>query len=177
MSENFGFGNLQVGQRVKVKGNPGKENRFVALEISLKPGDDNVALEGKIQALEAQKNSLRLMNRDYVLSAGVELKGIQRQSLALKDFKVGQLVKIKGTYHAGNGGFTPTKVKLQESKGFNVEELQGDIEKIDAASRSFDVLGFTVVVGDKTEMEGFARSRQERHGERGGEPGRRRVRE
>jgi hypothetical protein len=154
MEKTIGFNNLKVGQRVKVKGKPAEGNSFSALEISIKPGDEESALEGKIQSLDPEKNVLRLMNRDFVLNGSVEIKNVQRQAITLKNLKAGDIVKLKGPYSAANG-FAPVKAKMQEPKGFNIEELQGHINKIDAAAKTLDVLGFAVAVNDKTEIEGF----------------------
>lgn len=169
MNESMGWGSLKVGQRVKVKGRPDAQGNFQAVEINVKPADENVALEGKVQAVDAAKNLLRLMNRDFILPQDIELKNIQRQSIALSAIKAGDLVKLKGAYHAGNGGFVPSKVKMQENKGFSVEELQGDIESINAGDRSLQVLGFNVVTSakTKTEIETHDRSRRGERGERG----------
>lgn len=154
MEKTIGFSNLKVGQRIKVKGKPAEGNGFAALAISIRAGDDECTLEGKIQSLDAAANSLRLMNRDFKLNGGVEIKSVQRQAVTLQNLKVGDIVKLKGPY-AEASGFAPVKVKAQEPKGFNIEELQGKIDKIDAADKTLMVLGFTVMVGDKTEIEGF----------------------
>lgn len=169
MSANPGFGSLKVGQRVKVKGRPDAQGNFQAVEINVKPPDENIALEGKVQAVDPAKNLLRLLNRDFILPNGIELKNIQRQSIALRDIKAGDLVKLKGAYHAGNGGFAPAKVKMQENKGFSVEELQGNIEAINAETNSLQVLGFNVVTSakTKTEIETADRTRRGERGDRG----------
>jgi len=149
-----GFTTLQVGQRIKVKGKPGSNGSFAALEVSIKPADEDVALEGKIQGVDLQKNALRLMNRDFVLLDGIDIKDVQRQAITLKDLKVGEVVKLKGKFSIAEG-LKPGKVKLQESKHFSIEELQGDIDKIDPANKTLDVLGFVVSVNEKTEIEGL----------------------
>lgn len=154
MEKTIGFNNLKVGQRLKVKGKPAEGNNFAALGISIKAGDDECTLEGKIQSLDAASNSLRLLNRDFKLNGGVEIKNVQRQPITLQNLKAGDFVKMKGPY-AQTSGFAPVKIKAQEPKGFNVEELQGKIDKIDAAGKTLEVLGFTVSVSDKTEIEGF----------------------
>jgi len=154
MEKTIGFNNLKVGQRVKVKGKPAEGSGFAALEVSIKAGDDECTLEGKIQSLDPEKNSLRLLNRDFMVNGGVEIRNVQRQPITLQNLKAGDIVKLKGPYSESKG-FAPVKVKLQEPKGFNIEELQGKIDKIDADGKTLDVIGFTVVVNDKTEIEGF----------------------
>lgn len=154
MEKTIGFNNLKVGQRLKVKGKPAEGNNFAALGIGIKAGDDECTLEGKIQSLDAASNTLRLMNRDFKLNGGVEIRNVQRQPITLQNLKVGDIVKLKGSFAPANG-FAPVKVKAQEPKGFNIEELQGKIDNIDAAGKTLEVLGFTVTVSDKTEIEGF----------------------
>lgn len=154
MEKTIGFNNLKVGQRVKVKGKPAEGNGFTALGINIKAGDDECALEGKIQSLNPAGNALRLLNRDFMVNGGVEIRNVQRQPITLQNLKVGDIVKLKGPYSEAQG-FAPAKVKIQEPKGFNIEELQGKIDQIDTAGKTLEVLGFTVVVNDKTEIEGF----------------------
>jgi len=154
MEKTIGFNSLKVGQRVKVKGKPAEGDNFSALEVSIKPGDDEAALEGKIQSLDLGKNTLRLMNRDFALNGSVEIKNVQRQPITLKNLKAGDIVKLKGSYSAAKG-FSPVKAKMQEPKGFNIEELQGKIDKIDPEKKNLGLLGFTVMINDKTEIEGF----------------------
>ncbi len=154
MAATIGFTNLKTGQRVKVKGKPASNGSFEAMEVELKPPDDTAALEGKIQSLDAQKNSLRLMNRDFAIASGVEIKNAQRQSINMAALRVGDIVKLKGNYSATQG-FMPVKVKMQEPKGFGIEELQGNIDKIDADKKTLDILGFSVIATDKTEIVRF----------------------
>jgi hypothetical protein len=168
MGEIIGFNTLKVGQRVKVKGKADKSSNFLALEISVKPPDENVAIEGKVQSIDPQKNVLQLLNRDFVLSNGVEIRNVQRQNIALKDLKAGEVVKLKGTFSAA-AGFQVVRVKMQESKGFSIEELQGEVSAIDPANKTLHVLGIPVVVNEKTEIEGFDRPGEARR-DRGDRP-------
>jgi len=165
MGEAIGFNTLKVGQRVKVKGKPAKDGSFVALEVSIKSADENAACEGKIQGLDPQKNSIRLMEREFILPSGIEIANVQRKAITLGDLKVGDVVKLKGAYSASQG-FTPVKVKMQEFKGFSIEELQGDIQQIDPAGKTLNVLGFTIITNEKTEIEGFDRPERRDRGDR-----------
>jgi hypothetical protein len=120
----------------------------------VKPDEEGAALEGMIQSIEVQKNLLRLLNRDVVLTNRVEIKNLQRQLITLNELKVGDVVKVKGAYSPAKG-FLPAKVKMQEPKGFNIEEIQGHIQKIDAAKNALEVCGITIMLNEKTEIEGF----------------------
>lgn len=154
MAATIGFGNLKVGQRVKVKGKPGNNGDFEALEVEIKPPDDSASLEGRIQNLDGQKKVLRLMNRDFVVANGCEIKSAQRQTINLSALHVGDIVKLKGSY-TPDQGFKPVKVKVQEPKGFGIEELQGSIDNIDVEKRTLGILGFAVMATDKTEIVRF----------------------
>ena len=165
MEKVFGFDYLKPGQHVKVKGKPAEGGRFAALEVSLKPPDNEAVLEGKIQAVDAQASTLRMMNRDYVLPNGIEIKSAQRESITLKNLKAGEIAKLKGTFSSAKG-FVPAKVKMQESKGFSIDELQGDIVNVDPSSKTLELLGFSVAVSEKTEIEGFERPDRSSRGNR-----------
>lgn len=165
MSEIIGFNTLKVGQRVKVKGRSDKSGSFLALEVSVKPSDEIVAIEGKVQNIDLQKNMLQMLNRTFVLPNDVEIKNVQRQSITLKELKVGDVVKLKGTFSSATG-FRPAKVKLQESKGYSIEELQGEISQIDQVNKTLHVLGIPVVINEKTEVEGFEHRERRERGDR-----------
>ena len=154
MDKIIGFSDLKIGQRVKVKGNPAEGGRFMAVEIGVKPPDEAASIEGKIQGVEPQQSILRIMHREVALTNGVEILNLQRNNIGLKDLKVGEFVKLKGAYSA-TGGFVPHKIKIQEPRGLAIEELQGGINNIDFATQALEVLGFTVEVNEKTEIEGF----------------------
>jgi ADP-heptose:LPS heptosyltransferase/glycosyltransferase involved in cell wall biosynthesis len=142
---------LKVGQRVKVKGKLGKDGAFVALEISMKPLEDHAEIEGLIRSIDFQKNTLRLLNREFVLPDGIAIKDLQGNIIGLKDLRAGDMVKLKGKYSEPQG-FVLEKIKMQEITSFDLEELQGDIRNIDQERRALDVIGFTVVVNEKTKI-------------------------
>jgi hypothetical protein len=159
MEESFmdtviGFNDLKVGQRVKVKGNSAEGNRFSALEVVIKPQEDGVAVEGKVQEIFPEMNKLRLMHREIAIVNGAEILDLKRDKIGLSGLQAGQVVKVKGTYSAANG-LVPKKIKMQEPRALAHEELQGIIDRIDARKMVLDVLGFTVEVNDKTEIDGF----------------------
>ncbi|MCI0694726.1 DUF5666 domain-containing protein [candidate division KSB1 bacterium] len=154
MSQFIGFDCLKAGQRVKVKGKPSEDSTFVAGEISIKNRADQAKIEGVIQRLDHQKNTLRIFNRDFALPGDIQVKGLQHNLIDLKELKTGDVVKLKGKYSASNG-LMPEKIILKETMGFNVDELHGAIDKIDRAQKTLEVTGFTVVVNEKTAIEGF----------------------
>jgi hypothetical protein len=143
------FNDLKVGHRVKVKGKPGENGAFVALKISVKEPEDEAAIEGLIRSVDDQKNTLRVLTREFVLTNGIEIKGSNHNFIGVNDLKIGDRVKLKGRYSPLTG-FVPEKIKLQESADFQMEELQGDIDKVDREKNTLEVIGFTVKANEET---------------------------
>jgi hypothetical protein len=154
MSQFIGFDYLKVGQKIKVKGRPSEDSTFVAAEIKVKNSDDQAKIEGALQRLDHQKNTLRIFHRDFALPGDIQVKGLQHNPIDLKALKSGDVVKLKGKYSASNG-LMPEKIILKETMGFNVDELHGDIDKIDRKQKTLEVTGFTILVNEKTAIEGF----------------------
>ncbi len=154
MSQIVGFDELKIGQRVKVKGQAAEGGKFTALAIVVKPEEEDVSLEGKLQGVEAQRNTLRIMHRDFAVSGNALIKNLARQDVGLKDLKTGDVVKVKGKF-APATGFVPLKIKVQEPKGFAIDELQGAINKIDRATNTIEVLGIAIALNEKTEIDGI----------------------
>ena len=154
MDQVLGLGQLKTGLRVKVKGNPGTNGEFKALEVNAKPGEDFSVMEGKIQSIDPASRTIRMMNRDFQLGSEVEIKDIHRQPIQFADLKTGDLIKLKGTYTEADG-FIPQKAKLQQFKGFDIEELQGFIDKVDVQNNAIEVMGFQIVVSQNTEIDAY----------------------
>lgn len=147
------FDVLKEGQWVKVKG-MAENGAFQAHEVKIRPAGDQSVMEGKIQSVDPEKRTISLMHVTVPLSADVVVKNAARQDIQLSTLKNGEIVKLKGEYQPGSG-FKPAKVKLQEPKGVDYSELQGYINRLDRESRTIDVLGISVAVGNNTEIEGF----------------------
>jgi hypothetical protein len=140
------FNDLKVGQRVKVKGKSCEDGTFAALKIIMKSPADETEIKGLIQSLDHQRNTLRLLNREFALPDGIAFKNLQRHII---DLKGGDVVKLKGKYSEPKG-FELEKIKAMEITAFDLEELQGNVNKIDQEKKTLDMLGFTVVVNEKT---------------------------
>jgi len=134
----IGFDDLKIGQRVKIKIKPGKDGALVALKIRARDPDEEIEIEGLIQGIDQQKNTLRLLNRDFTLP-----------DYGLNGLKAGDRVKLKGMF-SETQGFMPEKIKMKETTNFKTEEVQGDINKIDREKKTLEVIGFTVIVNENT---------------------------
>jgi len=141
------FSDLKVGQRLKVEGTLGEDSMFVALKISIKAPEDEAVIEGCIQNVDYQKNTLRLLNREFVLPNGIVVKDSQRHIIGLKELKADDRVKLKGIYSEPKG-FAAKTIKVEESKDIHLVELQGDINKIDQEKKTLNVVGFTIKVNE-----------------------------
>jgi hypothetical protein len=154
MSQIVGFNELKIGQRVKVKGQAIEGGNFTALAVVAKPEEEDVSLEGKLQGVDVQRNTLRIMHRDFAVGGNALIKNLARQDVGLQDLKTGDVIKVKGKY-APASGFVPLKIKVQEPKGFAIDELQGAINKIDREANTIEVIGLTIALNEKTEIDGI----------------------
>ncbi|MFQ5627328.1 MAG: DUF5666 domain-containing protein [bacterium] len=147
------FSALKQGQWVKVKGMT-ENGDFVAHEIKIRPAGEQSVMEGKLVEINTENPSISLMNVSVGLNEDVVIKNVARQAVELNTLQVGEIVKVKGNFDA-NEGFKPVKLKLQESKGIDYNELQGFIDNLNEDSKTVDVLGVKVSLNDNTEVEGF----------------------
>ena len=149
MDQIIGFNDLKVGKRMKVRGMLGEDGVFVAQKICQEVPADDAEIEGLIQSINYQTNTLRLVNREFISPDGIVVKNLQGNIIGLKDLKAGEVVKLKGKYSALKG-FVPEKIKMKKPTGLGLAELQGDIDKIDKEQKTLEVVGFKVRFNEKT---------------------------
>jgi hypothetical protein len=147
------FSALKEGQWVKVKG-MSENGNFVAHEVKIRPAGEQSVMEGKLQNVNADENAVSLMDVNLSLGKDIVIKNAAREAIELSALNAGEIIKAKGEYSAENG-FQPVKLKLQEPKGVDYNELQGFINALENESKTIDVLGLKVAVNDNTEIEGF----------------------
>ena len=153
MYDYHGFEELKVGQRLKVKGTPGSDSgSFSALEIAAKEQKDQAEIEGLVQRVDCDGRTLRVLNMDFEVPHGTVIKDVSKREIDLENLNEGDVVKVKGQY-GPNTSFVTEKVKMKESMGFNIEELQGNIDAIDADSHTIHMVGMKVIVTEKTSIE------------------------
>ena len=154
MDQIFRFHDLAVGHRVKVKGKLAADGAFAALQISLRPPHHHASIEGMIQQIDHQNFSLRVLNREIGVPENVVVKDAGQQRCEFNNLRVEDVVKIKGIY-TDREGLVPMKIKVQETMGFHIDELQGAIDQIDHERRALQLAGFTVAVTERTAIEGL----------------------
>ena len=153
MYDFHGFEELKVGQRLKVKGTPGSDGgTFAALEIAAKEQKDQAEIEGLVQSVDSAGRTLRVVNMSFDIPAGTVIKDVSKMEIELGNIKEGDVVKVKGHYDPSTR-FVTEKVKMKESMGFNIEELQGNIDAIDPDSHTIEMIGVKVIVTEKTSIE------------------------
>lgn len=155
IDEIIGFKELKVGQRVKARGKLAEGNTFGALEINVKPpseGLSHASIEGPLQGIDHHNQTLCILNRHVAWPSGAEVKILP--SNGLERLQAGVMVKLKGKYFP-QSGFLPEQMKVQETRSFNIEVLEGTIDSIDWEAKTLNVAGFTLTVNRKTMIVGF----------------------
>jgi glycosyltransferase involved in cell wall biosynthesis len=143
------FNNFQVGQRLRAKGTPGGGDTFLAFEIHPEDPADLAIVQGFVQSIDHQSNRLRILNRELVLPSSIEVKGSQDEFTDWKALKAADKVTLWGKYSEPEG-FMPEKIKITGFMAFGIEELRGNISRIDRENKILHINDFAVVVNEKT---------------------------
>ena len=150
----IGFQELQVGQRVKVKGKHEPKGVFQAIEIAVKMPKDLAELEGLIDDIDYDRRTVRLFGREYQVPHDVKVKNLDGEVVDFHDLQPGQMVKLKGIYRP-HRGMLIEKINMKETFGFVIDELQGIIQEKDEQNNCLIINGFQVMVSAKTLIEGY----------------------
>src|SRR5438093_9592467 len=96
--EDIGLKDIQVGQRVKVKGSSKKSGTFEALEVELKPAKDHQTIEGLLQGVDAEGRALSIMGQHVILPDEIVVTTLGGERAGLSDLKAKSVVKLVGQY-------------------------------------------------------------------------------
>jgi hypothetical protein len=129
-----------------------RDDTFLAFEIILEDPADLAIVQGFVQSVDHQSNSLRILNSELVLPRGIEVKDSQDGITDRKVLKTTDRVKLWRKYSEPEG-FMPEKIKIIDYAAFGIEELRGNIGRIDRENRVLHVNGFAVLVSEKTTIE------------------------
>ena len=149
MDEILGFDELKIGQGVKARGKWSEKNHFGAIEISVKPPAVYASIETTIQEIDHQNHMMGIFDRKITLPKEIDVKGLQGDGNNLEALHTGLTVKLKGKYSAEEG-FLPDKIKVRETRNFNIDLLKGNIDDIDRESKILNVAGFNIKISPKT---------------------------
>ena len=141
---------LHVGQAVSITGKFLPGEGFLAVEIS--PGDTEAEIMCPIHTFDAQRNLLRVFDQTSALSPQVELKGLNGDLAGWAALQAGSMIKLKGKFEPAQG-FLPEKIKLRETREFNIEEMQGVISRIELEARRIHVNGIPILINEQTILE------------------------
>ena len=145
------FNKLQVGQKLKARGTPGRDDEFLAFEIFSEDPADLAIVQGFVQSIDHQSNTLRILNRELVLPGGIEVKDSQNCTTDWRDLKATDRVRLWGKYSEPEG-FMPENIKIMDPVAIGIEELRGIVSRIDREAGILHVNGFAVVVNEKTRI-------------------------
>jgi hypothetical protein len=143
------FDHLRAGQTVKISGKFRDGAGFLAVEIALAPLPAEAEIEGLVQQLEPARKQLRICGQTVLLPDEVEIKDADGNRIKLPAVKPGVMIKLKGAY-AAQTGIIAKKIKLKETLEFNIEQVQGEIAKINRAQKTFQVNGITILAAANT---------------------------
>ncbi len=141
---------LHVDQAVAITGKYLKGEGFLAVEIS--PGEAEAEITCPIHAFDAERRLLRIFEHTLALPPNVEVKGLNSDPNGVAALQAGLMIKLKGAFEPALG-FVPEKVKLRETKEFNIEEVQGMITRIEREAQCIYVNGIKVLINDRTILE------------------------
>ncbi|MGH7496920.1 MAG: DUF5666 domain-containing protein [bacterium] len=153
MEEIIGFNNLNIGQRIKVRGLQGSEGIFNALQIEIKPHRHQSTIIGLLQNIDLRRNTLRVFDRKITVPDTTVITDVNGRLMGMVDLKPSSRLKLKGNYSELEG-FMLERIEVTDGLGFNIDKLEGVIDHLDAASKTLSVLGFTVQLSGKTMIAG-----------------------
>ena len=147
---------VQVGGEAKVVGFPGPDRTFNALEITLKIDNDLIRIEGLVQEIDHQAHSLRIANIDIDCPEDILVEDVAGAELLFSAIHRGDLVRIEGELD-DRAEFVPIQIEKKERLDFNIDVLHGLIEEVDMDAKTFQMFGLTIIVSEKTSIEGEGR--------------------
>ncbi|MDZ7364017.1 MAG: DUF5666 domain-containing protein [candidate division KSB1 bacterium] len=157
MQQLNGFSDLRVGQQVKISGQHRDGRGFLAVEVTCEPAaEDEAKLEGLIQHVDPAGRYLHIFDQKVLVHDGVEIKDLDSKRVSASALQPGDMAKLKGVYHQREG-FILRKITLGEKMDFNIEEIEGIVEKISPENKTLTVNGVTILMTPKTNIESEGR--------------------
>jgi hypothetical protein len=141
---------LHEGQAIAVTGKYLLGEGFLAVEIS--PGEAEAEITCLIHAFDAQRRFLRIFEHTLALAPQVEVKDLEGELQGFAALQAGRMIKLKGKFEPAQG-FQPEKIKLRETREFNIEEMQGVITRVEREAQRVYLNGIPVLINDRTILE------------------------
>jgi hypothetical protein len=146
---------LIPGGQVKVKGVLNRNGTLLARKVTLKPSEDLAVIEAPLQQVQDNGRAIRLLDLNVTLSEQTEIIDADLTPVGFDRLRAGEVVWLTGKYAAGEG-LTPVRIKIRRGRNGETSEVQGTIEAINHADKTFRVVGITVVTDDHTEVRAIA---------------------
>jgi hypothetical protein len=146
---------LIPGGQVKVKGVLDLNGTLLARKVTLKPSEDLVVIEAPLQQVRDNGRAIRLLDLHVTLPEQIEIINADLTPAGFDRLRAGEIVWLTGKYAAGEG-LTPLRIKIRRGPNGQTSEVQGTIEAINHADKTFRVVGITVVTDDHTEVRAIS---------------------
>ena len=168
-AETASIDEVKVGQSITLVGIylPGKT--IIALEIEAENSTPDTIryLAGAVESVDPETNSLVVMGTKIMVSKNTMLEmgkirapkvaGQKRKTLVpsrpmeYSEFKVNWWVEAEGPMNA-DGSLDAGEITAQESREVEVE-LEGEVEAVDVEKNRLTVMGFNVIINNRTIIE------------------------
>lgn len=149
MSEFIELEDLKTGDYVKISGKSGGSGEpFLAVEVVIEPDTGEDKLEGPIQEIDRRSQTITVLGQVLKVTEEVKLRTEDGDPVSWEKLAPGCMVKVKGRF--AHGAFNARKIRLKETKEFNIEELQGTIQRIDTKTQQILVNNIRVQINHKS---------------------------
>jgi hypothetical protein len=142
---------LSPCDQVKVKGVLEPDGTLLARKVTLKPFEELAVIEAPLQQVQDNARAIRLLDLQVRLSEKTEIIDADLTPAGFDQLRAGQVVWLTGRY-VPDEGLAPVRIKIRRGQNGQISEVQGKIETISHADKTFRVVGITVVTDDQTEV-------------------------
>jgi hypothetical protein len=150
---------LKPGQWVKVKGTAQADSAMVCNEIKILIGDfldDDWSITGVVRKIDQENRKLEILRLPVRINDDAKFESDEDKNFAgIADLKLGMFVEIGGTYMKDGifwaGEVDDKSERLEEDPELKHEiRAEGKVEKVDAASHRFILMGMAFQVTAST---------------------------
>jgi hypothetical protein len=142
---------LRPGGQVKVKGVLEPNGTLLARKVTLRPCEEATVIEAPLQRVQDNGRVIRLLGLNVTLSEKTEITDAELTPAGFDRLRAGEVVWLTGRY-VPDEGLAPVRIKIRRGQNGQTSEVQGRIEAINHADKTFRVVGITVVTDRETEV-------------------------
>ncbi|MFQ5639429.1 MAG: DUF5666 domain-containing protein [bacterium] len=149
-SQPLTFGDLLIGINVTVNAVRRDDGSLLALLIQVKDRNKGeIEVKGVIDSVGT--DHVIILGQTFIADANTSIEDKDKNSIALADLVVGQIVEVKAVPQA-DGTLLATRIRVKDESDDSKVELVGFIDALD--DTSLTVSGVTFVVNSSTEIQG-----------------------